>query len=67
MAPDLAVSFGFVARPVGRPRSAAQRLKDLEPALTAFDHEMAALDEVLVKLGVLKLADDAALSIDAQA
>jgi hypothetical protein len=67
MAPDLAVSFGFVARPVGRPRSAARQLKDLEPALTAFDHEMAALDEVLVKLGVLKLADDAALSIDDQA
>ncbi len=67
MAPDLAVSFGFVARPVGRPRSAARQLKDLEPALTTFDQEMAALDEVLVKLGVLKLADDAALSIDAQA
>lgn len=67
MAPDLAVAFGFASRPVGRPHAAPRQLKDLEPALTAFDHEMAALDEVLVKLGVLKLADDAALSVDAQA
>jgi hypothetical protein len=53
MAPDIAIAFGYVTRPVGRPRAPPRQLTELEPTLTAFDREMAALDLVLEKFGVI--------------
>lgn len=66
MAPDLAVAFGFASRPVGRPHAAPRQLPDLEPALTAFDREMAEVDAMLAKFGVVSLAEqvDHSTSVD---
>lgn len=58
MAPDIAIAFGYVTRPVGRPRAAPRQLTELEPTLTAFDREMAALDLVLEKFGVIGPAEE---------
>jgi hypothetical protein len=63
MVPDLAIAFGFVARRVGRPQAAPRQLEALEPALTAFDREMAELDNVLAKFGVFPPTDDAPSSL----
>lgn len=66
MAPDLAVAFGFVSRPVGRPHAAPRQLPDLEPALSAFDREMAEVDAMLAKFSVVSLAEhvDRSASVD---
>lgn len=64
MVPDLAIAFGFVSRRAGRPQAAPRPLKDLEPALSAFDREMADLDAVLAKLGVLSSENDTSSSVD---
>lgn len=57
MPPDLGIAFGLVSRPVGRPHAAPRQLADLEPALSAFDREMAELDAVLSKYTVAPAAD----------
>jgi hypothetical protein len=57
MPPDLAIAFGLVSRPIGRPHAAPRQLADLEPALSAFDHEMAEIDTMLSKYAVPPLLD----------
>ncbi len=52
MTRDLAIAFGFVAKPLGRPLAAARPESDLDPALAAFDREMAELDAMLARIGV---------------
>lgn len=49
LTPDLAVAFGYVARPRGRP-PAPPRIEALDPVLARFDAEMAAIDERLAAL-----------------
>lgn len=59
---DLAIAFGFVVRPVGRPPTPPRALPEIEPALAAFDREMVELGGVLTKLGVDVLSRDVELS-----
>ena len=54
LAPDLAVSFGFIPAPRGRPpRAVIEAIPDrsLSEALDAFDREMAEIDQRLSNLG----------------
>jgi hypothetical protein len=59
MAPDLAVAFGYASRPVGRPPSPPRQLPDLEPALSAFDREMAEVDVMLARYSGPLIAEHA--------
>lgn len=51
VARDLALSFGFVQRSVGRPLAPPKYSANLEPVLQVFDREMAELDAKLASLG----------------
>lgn len=50
LTPDVAQTFGFRARPVGRPPTLSN-LAPLDPILTRFDEEMATIDARLAELG----------------
>lgn len=54
---DLAIAFGFVVWPVGRPPAPPRALPEFEPALAAFDREMAEVDAMLAKFDALPLAE----------
>ena len=59
LAPDLAVSFGFVAAPRGRPQkplAVAAPDRSLAEALAAFDREMADIDRRLGQTGATPAA-----------
>lgn len=54
LTPDLAAEFGFITRPVGRPRSEPPPLpptRDLGETFDEFDREMAAIDALLAGIG----------------
>lgn len=59
MPPDLAVAFGYVSRSAGRPPSPPRQLPDLEPALLAFDREMAEVDAMLARYSSPLIAEPA--------
>ena len=52
MTRDLAIAFGFLHRPMGRPLVPPKYVANLEPALAEFDQEMAELDTMLANLGI---------------
>src|SRR3546814_18621858 len=56
---DLAVAFGFARRPVGRPVEPHKVSEALDPSLSRFDAEMAELDAMLARLGVVSHVGDA--------
>lgn len=51
VARDLAITFGFMQRPVGRPLAPPRYVANLEPALAEFDREMVEVDSMLARLG----------------
>ncbi|WP_449469975.1 hypothetical protein [Sphingobium chungangianum] len=55
---DLAVAFGFARRPVGRPVEPPKVSEALDPSLSRFDAEMAELDAMLARLGVVSDVGD---------
>ncbi len=55
---DLAVAFGFARRPVGRPVEPPKVSEALDPSLSRFDAEMAELDAMLARLGVVSHVGD---------
>lgn len=52
VARDIAIRFGLIQRPVGRPPAPPRYVVNLEPALAEFDREMAELDTMLAGLGI---------------
>lgn len=52
MARDIAIAFGFVKRPIGRPLAPPRYVANIEPALANFDREMVEVDSMLARLGI---------------
>lgn len=59
MARDIAIAFGFVKRPIGRPLAPPRYVANLEPALADFDREMDEVDSMLARLGIDASVDTA--------
>lgn len=59
MARDIAIAFGFVKRPIGRPLAPQRYVANLEPALADFDREMIEVDSILARLGIAASVDTA--------
>ncbi|KHL24210.1 hypothetical protein PK98_14540 [Croceibacterium mercuriale] len=53
LSPHLAIEFGYVEAPRGRPPALAPRPLPLTPTLQAFDDELAAIDAMLARFGPL--------------
>lgn len=52
VARDLAIRFGLIQRPIGRPPAPPRYVANLEPVLADFDREMTKLDSMLAGLGI---------------
>lgn len=53
LAPDLAIEYGFLDAPRGRPRKICAPLPRIDATLRAFDQQMEEIDAKLKELGVL--------------
>lgn len=59
VARDIAIRFGLIQRPIGRPPAPPRYVANLEPALADFDREMVKVDSMLARLGIDASVDTA--------